>query len=115
MSQGRDYDTRSGPSTTQPSPTSTVFQPGADLDSPSTTNIQSGLASKIPDEERNFGSGAGPSKDDENEKVNKGRETEPKSKRGPSDEKGQDQDFVVKWDGPDDPGCPLNTPSWRKW
>jgi hypothetical protein len=27
----------------------------------------------------------------------------------------QDSEFVVKWDGPDDPGCPLNTPTWKKW
>jgi hypothetical protein len=24
-------------------------------------------------------------------------------------------EFIVKWDGPDDPGCPLNTPLWKKW
>ena len=23
--------------------------------------------------------------------------------------------YTVRWDGPDDPGDPLNTPNWRKW
>ena len=32
---------------------------------------------------------------------------------GPSKE---DEDrWVVKWDGQDDPGDPLNTPGWKKW
>lgn len=25
------------------------------------------------------------------------------------------EEWIVKWKGPDDPGCPLNTPKWRKW
>ena len=28
---------------------------------------------------------------------------------------GEQDPFTVKWDGPDDPGDPLNTPAWRKW
>lgn len=23
--------------------------------------------------------------------------------------------YTVQWDGQDDPGDPLNTPTWRKW
>ena len=23
--------------------------------------------------------------------------------------------YTVRWYGPDDPGDPLNTPTWRKW
>ncbi len=30
-------------------------------------------------------------------------------------EKKEEDPFVVKWDGPDDPECPLNTPVWKKW
>jgi hypothetical protein len=30
-------------------------------------------------------------------------------------EEKDEERFIVKWDGPDDPGCPLNTPVWRKW
>lgn len=36
------------------------------------------------------------------------------AQEGGSSEK-DGSEFIVKWDGPDDPGCPLNTPTWRKW
>lgn len=95
--QGRELSSTPGPSTTQPSPTSTVYQPDNDIDS----YAQSGLAGKVPDEERVTAAKEG------NGKVR------PEDTSGITGEK--DQDFVVKWDGPDDPGCPLNTPSWKKW
>lgn len=30
-------------------------------------------------------------------------------------EKKDSERFTVRWSGPDDPGCPLNTPVWKKW
>lgn len=31
------------------------------------------------------------------------------------DDAAEQDPFTVKWQGPDDPGNPLNTPTWRKW
>lgn len=90
----------SGPSTTQPSPTSTIFQPDGESE-PVMSGHEPGGRIKRPDEERDLGGVT--------EKRN--RQSEPRTDL--SGEKGQD--WTVIWDGPDDPGCPLNTPPWKKW
>lgn len=85
----------SGPSTTSPSPTSTVYQPDGDTEAIQPQVKEKRVHGKVPDEERGL-----PAND-------------PRPAAELSNEKGED--WVVKWDGPDDPGCPLNTPAWKKW
>lgn len=93
--------TSAGPSTAHPSPTSTVYQPDVENDH---------QTSRLPDTER-----------DAERSGEKGleRKTETRSRRTrspiPGNKEKEKEDWVVKWEGPDDPGCPLNTPPWRKW
>jgi len=51
---------------------------------------------------------------DVEEAVRPGEEEEQVSSTETMREKGEDQ-WTVKWDGPDDPQDPLNTPGWQKW
>jgi hypothetical protein len=92
----------SGLSTTDPSPTSTVFQPdmeqGPDTAGPSRIRSRE---EKLPDNT-----------------VSSGEKDRPRNRndsRPVRPEKAEMEDWTVKWDGPEDPGCPLNTPPWRKW
>jgi hypothetical protein len=91
-----------GPSTASPSPTSTVYHPDTEQHQGASTN-------RLPDPEQ--GSTL-------QQKPNRTEEAGP-SRRGSTsaNEKGnkEKEDWAVKWDGPDDPDCPLNTPQWRKW
>jgi hypothetical protein len=93
--------TSAGPSTTHPSPTSTVFQPDVENDPP---------ASRLPDPERD----AAHSEEKGLRRNGEGPSERSRSLTGQDEEK-EKQDWLVKWEGPDDPGCPLNTPPWRKW
>jgi len=96
-----------GPSTSSPSPTSTVYQPDTEASRRSSSD-------RVPDPEQ------GHRQSREREHGNKDArmtDTVPGRRKASADEKGEKEkdDWVVKWDGPDDPGCPLNTPPWRKW
>ena len=48
------------------------------------------------------------------EQGSPGVEQEESSHETTIPEKDEDQ-WIVKWDGPDDPQDPLNTPGWQKW
>jgi len=93
-----------GPSTS-PSPTSTVYQPDTEHDHRASTG-------RLSDPERGHTS--------TQEKTGRGRDPQAgpdhrgsMSRNGKGDK--EKEDWIVKWDGPDDPDCPLNTPQWRKW
>jgi hypothetical protein len=45
--------------------------------------------------------------------LTRGDRTNAQGERKQSAEK--DNEWVVKWDGDDDPHDPLNTPGWKKW
>jgi hypothetical protein len=49
------------------------------------------------------------------EDLNVGGEEELVKAQMEDSEKGDEDRWVVKWDGPDDPHDPLNTPGWKKW
>lgn len=93
--------TSAGPSTAHPSPTSTVYQPDVENDT---------HASHLPDTERDAERSG--EKGPDRAMGNRSSGTRSPT-RGDQDK--EKEDWVVKWDGPDDPGCPLNTPPWRKW
>ena len=96
-----------GSSTSSPSTTSTVYQPDTEASRRSSSD-------RVPDPER--GDIASRQKEQDDKEA---RRTATKSGRRKvsADEKGEKEkdDWVIHWDGPDDPGCPLNTPPWRKW
>jgi len=91
-----------GPSAS-PSPTSTVYQPDTEQDHRASTG-------RLSDPERGNTT--------THEKTGRATEVAP-SRRGSEGRTAnghkEKEDWIVKWDGPDDPDCPLNTPQWRKW
>lgn len=91
-----------GPSTVNPSPTSTVYQPDSEHEHRASTG-------RLPDPERGAMS---QEKGDVDADAGPSRRGSTSGREEGDKEKG---DWVVKWDGPDDPDCPLNTPQWRKW
>lgn len=94
----------SRPSTASPSPTSTVFHPDVEQ---GPTNDAGPSRSRTP---------AGEKTRREAVSADGGNRSRSADADQPlSQEKQEKEDWVVKWDGPDDPGCPLNTPPWRKW
>lgn len=77
--------------------------------SPTATHVP-GSSSDIPDDLR---------RNDEESNIRGGNDSQHGSnntqlRKKDETEKGGDE-WVVKWDGPDDPECPLNLPSWKKW
>ena len=91
-----------GPSTSS-SPTSTVYQPDTDQDHRASTG-------RLPDPERGNTTTS--------EKTGRVTEVGPSHRGFESRQASGDkekEDWIVKWDGSDDPDCPLNTPQWRKW
>ena len=91
-----------GPSKSS-SPTSTVYQPDTEPDHRPSTG-------RLTDPERGNTT--------TQEKTGRVRDAE-SSRRGSESRQAngdeEKEDWIVKWDGPDDPDCPLNTPQWRKW
>jgi hypothetical protein len=90
-----------GPSAS-PSPTSTVYQPDTEQDHRASIG-------RLSDPER--GNVATQEKTGRDTEIGPGRRA---SRSEMSGEK-EKENWIVKWDGPDDPDCPLNTPQWRKW
>jgi hypothetical protein len=91
-----------GPSAS-PSPTSTVYQPDTEQD-------DRVLNGRLHDPERGDVSSQEKTGRDSGVGPNHRRSG---SRNGHGDK--EKEDWIVKWDGPDDPDCPLNTPQWRKW
>jgi hypothetical protein len=91
-----------GPSAS-PSPTSTVYQPDTEQD-------DRVLNGRLHDPER-----GNVATQEKTGRDSGGRPNSPgsESRNGNGDK--EKEDWIVKWDGPDDPDCPLNTPQWRKW
>jgi hypothetical protein len=89
-----------GPSAS-PSPTSTVYQPDTEQDHRASTG-------RLSDPER-----GNVSTQEKTGRDAQGSRRGSESRSGHGDQ--EKEDWIVKWDGPDDPDCPLNTPQWRKW
>jgi hypothetical protein len=91
-----------GPSAS-PSPTSTVYQPDTEQDHRASTG-------RLADSER-----GNVSTQEKTGRESGDRPSGRGSKSGNGNGDKEKEDWIVKWDGPDDPDCPLNTPQWRKW
>ena len=54
---------------------------------------------------------------DEEERISSGSGEEETSAPASSDvpNKEDEDRWLVRWEGQDDPGDPLNTPAWKKW
>jgi hypothetical protein len=85
-----------GPSAS-PSPTSTVYQPDHRA---STGRLSDPERGNVSTQEKTGRDAQGSRRGSESRNENGEKEKE---------------NWIVKWDGPDDPDCPLNTPQWRKW
>ena len=91
-----------GPSAS-PSPTSTVYQPDTEQDHRASTG-------RLPDPER-----GNTATQEKQGRVSGGGPNRRGSGTRNGDGEKEKEDWIVKWEGPDDPDCPLNTPQWRKW